>query len=229
MYISKVEFNAVAVARSRFYAESSGSNLYKAHQELWTLFGDTPDRLRDFLYRQTGITSFLVVSERLPVKNALVRTLDVKPYDVRLAVGDELIFSLRFNPVIKRRDNDHRQVRVDMVQDERKRLEREGVRKEDMPRRSVLAQKILMDWFRRHDLGFNLEADEEKRFEESLQLEAYGQHRFSRPKGGDITISGIDVRGIGMVRDPDVLCRALYDGVGCARGFGFGLLLVRRR
>lgn len=62
---------------------------------------------------------------------------------------------------------------------------------------------------------------------ESLFQSAYRQHRLA-PRGKQIEFSSIDYRGYARVVDPDALRRALLEGVGHARGFGCGLLLVKR-
>ena len=225
MYISKVEFDAVQLARAGLYENGR----YAEHQWLWRLFADSPERKRDFVYRRMKPSQndrlnapyFLVVSEREPEDGPFLRRLVVKPYEPQLATGERVAFSLRCNPVVTRPGKEGRRSRVDMVQDARLRLKREGVPEAAMPRRTVLAQEIAPEWLTRHDFGLEVDA-------ESIQVEAYDQLRFDRPKGGKITLARLDLLGAGTVRDPEALRHALYKGVGRARGFGFGLLLVRR-
>lgn len=221
MYISKIEFDAHAVAQHGLYGRH-GTGLYAGHRELWALFSDIPDRKRDFLYRQNGPTSFLTVSAREPADKPFVRRLVVKPYQVHLRAGEHIAFSLRINPVIKRRNEQGRQLRVDLVQNERLRLLQEGATPATLPRRTILAQNILPGWLARHDIGLDVEPA-------ALLVESYGQRRFRHPTSGQpVTLACLDVQGRAKVRDPEVLLRTLYKGVGCAKGFGFGLLLVRR-
>lgn len=225
MYISKVEFDAVRLAQAGLYQ----SGRYAEHQWLWQLFSDSPQRKRDFVYRHmkashdggTNAPHFLVVSEREPEDRPYLRRLVVKPYAPQLACGQRLEFSLRCNPVITRTGEDGTRNRVDMVQDARLRLKREGTPEADLPRRTALAQEIAPEWLARHDFGLELDAN-------SVQVEAYDQFRFMHPKGGKLTLARLDLRGTGTVRDPQALRHALYKGIGRARGFGFGLLLVRR-
>lgn len=217
MFMSKIELDMAASARL---------GVYEAHQLLWRLFSDAADRRRDFLYRQLGRDTFLAVSEREPQRREFVRRLEVKPYAPQLAEGARVLFSLRLNPVVKRRepipgDERGRQVRVDMVQDERKRLMREGA---PLPPRSEIAQRVALQWLekRQERLGVSLEPD-------SVMAEAYDQARFGK-RGGTkpMVLSRIDVRGFASVTGPERLRQALFQGVGCAKGLGFGLLMVRR-
>ena len=101
------------------------------------------------------------------------------------------------------------------------RLKREGTPETDLPRRTALAQEVAPEWLARHDFGLDVDAD-------SVQVEAYDQFRFVHPEGGKLTLARLDLRGTGTVRDAQALRQALYKGIGRARGFGFGLLLVRR-
>lgn len=226
MYISKVEFDAVQLARAGLYK----NGFYAVHQWLWLLFADTPERRRDFVYRQMkppqndrrNAPCFLVVSEREPEDSSFLRRLVVKPYAPQLSSGERVAFSLRCNPVITRQNAiTRRHQQVDMVQDVRWRLKCEGVPAEEMPRRTELAQDIAPEWLARHDCGLEVKAGD-------IQVEAYDRLRFDHPKGGKLTLARLDLLGTATVRDPDALCRALYKGLGRAKGFGFGLLLVRR-
>jgi len=56
-------------------------------------------------------------------------------------------------------------------------------------------------------------------------VDGYAQHRGKR---GQISISTVDFAGQLTVTDPVALKQALFDGIGHAKAFGCGLLLVRR-
>lgn len=207
-------------------AKSARLGVYEAHQALWMLFSDSPDRRRDFLYRRLDNETFLTVSERAPERRDFVQRLEVKPYEPKLAVEDRVLLSLRFNPVVKRRVPDPRrergrQVRIDLVQDARMRLMDQ---KEPVPPRSEIAQQVAGQWLekRQDALGIVFEPG-------SIIAESYDQARFGK-RGGDkqVVLSRIDARGFATVVDPGRLEKALFQGVGCAKGLGFGLLLARR-
>ena len=69
-----------------------------------------PDQRRDFLWRemeQRG--AFLILSARAPVdRHALFELDEPKSFAPALAAGDRLGFSLRANPVVRRRDPSRR-------------------------------------------------------------------------------------------------------------------------
>jgi CRISPR system Cascade subunit CasE len=63
---------------------------------------------------------------------------------------------------------------------------------------------------------------------DDLRVDAYRQHRFARGDAGLITLSSVDLSGTLEVAEPDLFVTALTKGVGRAKAFGCGLLLVRR-
>ncbi|MDK2954849.1 MAG: system Cascade subunit CasE [Desulfovibrionales bacterium] len=195
---------------------------YGAHQVLWDLFSDGPDRRRDFLFREQDKGAFLVVSARKPCGDPQF-DMETKEYKVGLKAGDRVLFSLRANPVRKTREGE-RQVRHDIVQDRRKRLEAQGVKARDMPRREDIAREVVPQWLatRAQDLGLDIE--EKSLLVESYQVAKFSKSRDSRP----VRLGVLDLRGFATVRDPEALQSALFHGVGPAKAFGCGLLLVRR-
>ena len=58
----------------------------------------------------------------------------------------------------------------------------------------------------------------------SLNVEGYALHR---GKSGELRFSTVDFSGSRRVVDPAVLRTALFSGVGHAKAFGCGLLLIR--
>lgn len=206
------------------YKPAMARSLYDVHQELWRVFSDKPERERDFVYREMEPGSFLAVSARPPQPNASLWSVQVKEYDPKLRQGERLHFSLRANPVRKTRDAKRRQVRHDVVQDLFKRLEAAGQTRKDAPGRFELACQAVAEWLAQREKGLGLAVEEN-----GLVVEAYDRHVFQKPKGGrPVVVSVLDVRGFGTVTEPDALRAALFGGVGPAKAFGCGLLLVRR-
>ena len=218
MYMSQMTFSPVHLVRN---------GIYEQHQALWRVFSDDPDRKRDFLYRDMGHNSFLVVSAREPRQVDLLERLQVKRYEPRLAMGDRLHFSLRVNPVVKQSydkpDGKRGQRRIDLVQNKRVRLLEEGVKRAKLPNRNVLAEEASRDWLlpRAEHMGMDIEP-------ERIMVEAYNRFSFRKSAKKPVVLSCIDLRGFGTVTDPKRLEETLYNGIGCAKGFGFGLMLVRR-
>ncbi len=210
MFLSKL------ILRSK---EAIFKNVYDAHQALWDLFSDGPDRERDFLFREIDPVTYLALSAREPVDGKGVWRMAVKSYAPKLAAGDRLYLSLRANAVIKRKDNDGKQKRYDVVQDARKPYKDRG---ETPPSRAELSQREGVKWLlaRQEAMGVCFE-------DQSLVVESYMVRRYRRG-GREASFGTLDFAGFAEVCDADKALAALRHGVGPAKGFGCGLLLARR-
>jgi CRISPR system Cascade subunit CasE len=62
---------------------------------------------------------------------------------------------------------------------------------------------------------------------QKLRVEGYQQHSFCG-KEGRISFSTLDLDGVLRVADTEMFISALYHGIGPAKGFGCGLMMVRR-
>ena len=90
-----------------------------AHHLMWYLFADRVDRQRDFLWREMSAGVFLILSSRSPNDpHGLFDIAEPKPFAPELKVGTRLVFSLRANPVVRRKDSIRkRSVKHDVVMD----------------------------------------------------------------------------------------------------------------
>ena len=203
-----------------------GRDLYQPHKAVWMFFGDQPDRKRDFLFRlepTPGGLIYYVVSQRPPLDNVPGWRVETKPYTPLLRQGQPLQFSLRVNPVRKVRDGDVKQHRHDVVMDAKRRAREQGVgiSNNEMERQAGLAwlEQRYPDW------GIELRP-------EQTRVHSYRKHVFYKGnhgrKGRRVTFCSLDFDGILTVNDPVSLLHILYSGVGCSKGFGCGLMLIRR-
>lgn len=218
MYLSRIR-PADRTDQLRRLAHIAGGGQYRMHQALWNLFEHDPDAKRDFLYRQEGQTdklSFLVLSQRRPGTDNGLWDVQTKEFAPRLRTGQQLHFSIRINPVIKRRDEEGRQQRHDLVMDLKKNAD------EQDQHQAELVQQAARKWMgsRAARNGFEL-------IKSSLIGEAYRQWRFAGKGGHRISFSSIDCAGVLTVTDTDLFEQALHTGIGPEKAFGCGLLLIR--
>jgi len=199
-------------------------NGYQAHQLVWNLFADRPDRQRDFIYRHEAVNcwpTFYTVSKRVPVDTAGMWEIMPKEYSPQLRVGQRLGFNLCVNPIRSRRDENGRQQRHDVVMEEKLKL-RKGGKSFDLP---GIVQDVGLQWLqeRAASHGFSIS-------QKGTRVDGYQQHKLFKGKGNKpITFSTLDFNGILTVTEPDVFVeKCLFDGIGPAKGFGCGLMLVRR-
>lgn len=227
MIIAKVRLNRSPGAQgSLAKVLLTGSNSDQRHGLVWTLFNhvESADERKDraFLYREIEPGSFIVVASTPPLDPHGLWVLDhPKDYAVDLSVGDSLTFVLRANPVIAvPRPGAKRGARADAIMHAKKKLpvaDRTNFTAKD-------ASNVAVQWLAKRgpQLGFELDT-------EATSADGYQQIRVPGAGGKPaIVYSEIEFTGALAVTDPNLLRHALYNGIGKARAYGCGLMLIRR-
>jgi CRISPR system Cascade subunit CasE len=152
--------------------------------------------------------------------------LETKPYNPKVRQGERLAFSLRVNPVVTRWIGNEKMhhARHDVVMDAKWNLKANNVPKELWPTTSELAQTEGFKWLeaRSERAGFSVA-------KELVRVDGYRQHAFRKGSSHrEVRLSTMDFSGILTVIDAGVFVRSLFEGIGPAKGFGCGLLLIRR-
>lgn len=217
MYLSRIELEPDAARNPAFWTTFRDG--YRLHQAVWDLFADHPERQRDFLYRldmKQGRPSLFTLSARDPAPSPLWQVAS-RPFAPQLAPGDRLRFDLRVNPVVTRLKK-----RYDVVMDAKAALKARGVPAAERPRESELVQQAGSAWLlaRAAGLGVEVEAD-------TLRADGYEVHRFPK-RDKTVSVATLDLAGFLVVRQPDLFLRRVIAGIGKAKGFGCGLMLIAR-
>jgi len=224
-YLSRIALRSSA-EDARHLARSACTDAYREHQTLWRLFDDDPDASRDFLFRREqrgGRPAFYLLSTRLPVRDHGIWQIDHKRYEPRVRVGQRLAFSLRANPVVTRTDAGGRRQRHDVVMDLKRQMDYQRLPPAERPPLAALAQEAGLKWLagRADRCGFAFE-------EEAVRVDGYTQHRLAKRGGkSPIRYSTLDFNGLLEVTDIERFYQTLLHGLGPAKAFGCGLLLVR--
>jgi CRISPR system Cascade subunit CasE len=202
---------------------------YGDHQWLWRFLPADAGTPRDFLFRRLdaeATSRFYVVSSRRPKQLSDSWRVESREYEPKLLLGERLRFDLRANPVVTHA-RDGKTKRHDVVMQAKKALldERgletwEQWKGGDKPQLYELVRESCLRWLvaRGQRLGFATD-------EEGLSVDGYAQHR---GKQDQIRFSTVDFSGEITVTDPGALAETLVLGIGHAKAFGCGLLLVRR-
>lgn len=222
MYLSKISLipEKLNHKQSQILNKADG---YGIHQWIWELFSNSQDQKRNFIYRREEgkcFPFFYSVSE-IPPKNDLVEwNIQIKEYNPVINHGDRFRFSLRVNPVICHKvDNKSR--RDDVVMN-LKFQKYKTLPASERPLQSHIEREAGMEWLQRQakDRGFDFH-------DEQISVEGYQQHIFYK-KQKKINVSTLDFNGILKVTDPTKFKPVLFNGLGHAKAFGCGLMLVRR-
>ncbi|MDI9633582.1 MAG: type I-E CRISPR-associated protein Cas6/Cse3/CasE [Methanolinea sp.] len=229
MYFSRVQIRPGATFSPEFWEIATGP--YQIHAMVWDLFSDGETRERDFLYRVDSVRGrpvIYTVSQRKPVCTRRIWMVETKEYNPVLFPGQRLWFSLRANPVRTRwtpPDEQGRRVhkRHDVVMDA-KRVVRAAQGEGAPPvRMADLIQSEAVRWLaeRAGKHGFSVN-------EGSVVAGGYRQLQFRQGKENrEVRISTVDFTGLLRVTDPDLFRKALSEGIGPAKGFGCGMLMVK--
>lgn len=207
---------------------------------------------------EAGWPAFLVVSSREPLGVPGLLAVESKRYAPLLATGERIQFSLRANPTVAtttslsdvalaaynakrtalgmpakaRREQRHFH---DVLMAAKKRLGHPLPEEASAVQRAELCKAMddaAREWLESRAENWGLQVcrrddplnDELK---PALDWSGYRQHRLHH-RGKQVEFSSLDYQGIAEVNDPEKLNRALTQGVGRAKAFGCGLLVVRR-
>jgi CRISPR system Cascade subunit CasE len=226
MFFSKATLRPGA-ARSAAYQRLTAKG-HPAHRLAWALFGDDPDRDRDFIFRWDPDHSdgpvMHTVSHREPHDHEGLFRIRTKSYKPQLQEGQPLIFQLRANPVIKKRDDEGKQHVHDVVMNRKHEMKQESTWADCDLTEAELVQQEGRNWLRRRTAHYGFDFDEE-----NIRANAHRKHTFRKPKNGrPVTFTTMDLMGRLRVTDPDTFRQqALFGGVGPSKAYGCGLLMVR--
>lgn len=214
-------------ARNHLRDLSRHGDAYRDHCLIWKLFSGYGAK-RDFLFRrrqQPGPLSYYVVSERPPQPLPELFALQTKAYHPQLAAGEGFRFELQANPTVSRKYGSpvhgtrQPSKRHDVLMDAKSNHRGKALA---APLEGNSIADAALTWLLQQGARCGMEVQPG-----SVLTNAYTQHRIVA-KGRNIRFSSIDYCGVAQVTDPALLKTALLQGIGHARGFGCGLMLVRR-
>lgn len=190
------------------YAEGIPDN-YAWHKKLWECYPDAPDAKRDFLTRidqLDGEFRLWILAGRKPVRPQWCppEGFAIKEIAASFLSHRYYAFDLRANPTrrIVQRDAN-------------------GVRQRHGKRIPVVRHDELHSWLERkgNDGGFSIHS------EKPLEIGFMVENHF-RKKGHAAYHGGVQFRGILQVTDSVKFLKTYRTGIGSAKSFGFGLLLL---
>lgn len=197
---------------------------YQVHKLVWNLFADHPARQRDFIYRHDSVNgwpTFYTVSRREPQDGSGMWEVTPKEYCPKLLAGHRLAFTLCVNPIRSKRDANGRQNRHDVIMEAKRELRAQG-NEVDLP---AIVQEHGGRWLLERAAAHGFSASPE-----GIRVDGYRQHKLFKGKNNQsITFSTVEMNGVLTVNEPEVFIeKCLYSGIGPAKGFGCGLMLVKR-
>lgn len=194
----------------------------QAHRLIWELFSDGPDRERDFIYRfemRRGQPRFFAVSKRKPLSDSKLWQVETKLYEPVLRQGDKLQFLMRVNPVITRHDESGRHKRHDIVMDMKLQARQSG-----QSIQGDLTTIAARKWLKRRADKYGF-----KPIEKTITAESHEILSFYKRKGHHpVSITIMDISGSLKVTEAKAFREVLLYGLGPAKAYGCGLVMVKR-
>lgn len=249
MYLSRVRLRRdvpAAALRAVLAPDGVSERAATTHRMVWTLFSDSPDRERDFLWREADPGSFYCLSSRPPEdRHGLFHVDPPKEFAPQLSPGDRLGFALRVNATVSRggrpKTDGQEGVRgkpCDIVMDA---LHRSGEGSRAEARQRLLVP-VAHEWLSRQGEknGFVLpplspahtpdQVDEMDDMDDgTFSVRGYRVLEIDRGRRVKPLRAGVlDLEGVLEVRDPALFVDAIRRGFGRSKAFGCGLMLVRR-
>ena len=229
MYFSRIRFHREGVSAGDVFRILRQDG-YGDHQTVWRLFHSLDHSDRDFLFRRESEghwPAFYTVSHSPPQDPQGIWRIDTKPYEPVVGSGDLFTFSLRANPVVTRwvGDGTHKKhARHDVVMEAKRSLKQQHIPESERPSTVDLAERHGRAWLqnRASKCGFTVDPDK-------VAVDGYRQHLLrAKGKKQPIRLSTLDFAGLLTVTDPESFREALFKGIGPAKSFGCGLMLLRR-
>lgn len=193
-----------------------GARVSAQHHLLWSVFADSSERERDFLWREECDGSFLTLSSRPPLQTDLFELHQVKPYEPDLIPGQRLDFLLRANATRMRRGGKREDV-VKASIDALEQYERAAKRMEIASSEG----RAWLEW-QGAKSGFSVMM---------AVADDYMTRALPRPgavRGNAMKIGVLDLSGCIEITDPTLFLKQMTQGFGRAKSFGCGLMLIRR-
>lgn len=213
---------------------------YGQHQALWKLFDLPRQEVKekaDFLFRfeidkQNKLPVFYILSCRqAPRDREGLWEIVSKEYKPNIREGDMFNFKLRVNPVVTRKPsepdpNPKKRKRHDIVMEAKTRLKNDGVPRENWPHINEIIHKAGIEWLRKrgNENGFVFTDEDDNN---QVRVEGYQTYQFYKNRA-KVRFSSLDFTGKLAVTKPDLFKKILLDGLGPAKSFGCGLMLIKR-
>lgn len=202
---------------------AGGARMDAHHRLVWTAFAGDASATRDFLWRADGRGRFLVLSPRRPADTPFFEPAQTTEFAPDLRAGDRLGFALQANATRTRktgrrtaRGKEHKQ-HVDLVMDA---LPPRGEGR--AAERMATAQEVAQTWLTGQGERGGFTPDR-------IAVEDYSVHRFDKGRGAaSVTFGVLEMTGELRVNDPATLVATIARGIGRAKAFGCGLMLIRR-
>ena len=223
MYLHKISFSEEDLIKNR----KTHRDIYSLHQIIWALVSQNKNQKRKFLCRveydayQNIKFIYLLAPNQIAAQENMM--IDVSPkFQPQIANGENLYFKLRANPIIKRKENGKTK-EYSIVMDAKHQFKKNGQRYLERFSMDELIHKVGIEWLVRKGKqhGFSV-----KQFD--VTIDNYREYLVKAEGKDNFMLRTLDFEGKLNIVDAGQFKMALFNGIGSAKAFGCGLMLVRR-
>ena len=227
MFFSRVRL-APMITDIKKVTQAIQGSVYREHQIIWNLFENAEDTKRDFLYRRfdQGTTpQFFVLSQRSPKNDTGIWSIETNEYAPVVKKGNQFSFNLRVNPVVTKKiegaKNPKSRKHDDIVMEARAKYTKSG---KTIPSNNEIIMEAGLKWMKERAKNYGFSVNESK-----VIIDGYTQLTGKKDRAGHaIRLGVMDFSGILEITDVTQFTQTLYQGIGRAKAFGCGLLLLKR-
>lgn len=223
MYLHKISIDKEALSRDRKIYQA----VYLLHKKIWELVSRNENQKRNFLYRveydayQNIKHIYLLAPHQIASRNNL--KIAVSPrYQPQIETGECLYFKLRANPIIKRKENGKAK-EYGLVMDAKHQFKKNGQNYLDQFSMDELISDVGIKWLGRkgEQHGFSVK-------QVDVKIDNDSEYSVSPPGKQAFTLRTLDFEGKLKIVNADRFKKSLFNGIGSAKAFGCGLMLVKR-
>lgn len=214
-YFSRMTLTPEGIGR-QVIERSRGA--YSIHKQVWSLFPNSGDKERDYIYSvlDDGRTIYCV-SATVPVCEDGSWVVETKPYEPIIMEGQVLRFRLCANPTVAN-SNTGKHQRHDVVMDMKRKIRGSG---EYVPMDDIIHSSVSKWFSRKGELnGF-------EPLEQELMVHSYVRNESYKAGVQKIVFSSVVLEGLIRVTNVEMFRSALFNGIGAAKGFGCGMMMVK--
>nr|NQU93478.1 type I-E CRISPR-associated protein Cas6/Cse3/CasE [Bacteroidota bacterium] len=223
MYLHKISVDQEALNKEQTIYRDA----YSLHQKIWALVSRDKNQKRNFLYRveydayQKIKHIYLLAPHQVSSQNDIKVAVSPR-YQPQIETGECLYFKLRANPVIKRKENGKAK-EYSIIMDAKHQFKKNGQNYQEQFSLDELIYDVGMKWLIRkgEQHGFSV-----KQFEVRIDND---REYYVKPLGKQaFTLRTLDFEGNLKIVDADQFKKALFKGIGSAKSFGCGMMMIKR-
>ena len=223
MYLHKIDFDDESFKFDR----KVDQDIYSLHQKVWGIVNYRKHQKRDFLYRveydaYQNIKFLYLLAPKVVTSQKNLKVAVSPRFEPKVESGENLYFKLRANPIVRKKGNG-RAKDCDIIMDAKHQFKRKGQNYLNMFSMDELIHNVGMKWLitKGEIHGFAVkEFDISIGNQQEYTVKANGKNNY--------LLRTLDFQGRLRIVDAECFITTLFRGIGRAKAFGCGLMLVRR-